>query len=164
MKWKQRGFPPQKLKLKIEMVSRHFWLRHTGVPGFLHYTPICRRAHGCCAPNFPLYHTFNNLSREKLHKYQVNKNPNFVHSAYCNLGVDVLYYHCQGEGNRPKQALGVRGFRHGRTFTVKAVTVLPFRQTEFLEKISRNPLTNHPMCDTMVVHQTKGIDKIYGKS
>ena len=42
-----------------------------------------------------------------------------------------------------------QGFRHGQTFTVKAVTDLPFRQTEFLEKNSRNPLTNHPECGTI---------------
>ena len=33
-----------------------------------------------------------------------------------------------------------QGFRHGRTFTVKAVTDLPFRQTEFLEKKFKKPL------------------------
>lgn len=96
------GFPPQKLKLKIELISRHFWLRHTGVPGFLHYTPIWRRAHGCCAPNFPLYHTFNNLSIDNLHKYKKIFFPDFVHFAYCNLLLDVILYLCQGEGTLPR--------------------------------------------------------------
>ena len=38
----------------------------------------------------------------------------------------------------------MRMFRHGRTFTVKAVTVLPFRQTEFLEKKFKKPLDKSP--------------------
>ena len=37
-----------------------------------------------------------------------------------------------------------QGFRHGRTFTVKAVTDLPFRQTEFLEKKFKKPLDKSP--------------------
>ena len=49
-----------------------------------------RGAHVCEAPKFYYNTSPAILSREKLHKYQENKNPDFVHSTYCILWVDVV--------------------------------------------------------------------------
>ena len=49
------------------------------------------------------------------------------------------YIGVKGRGTDPS-----RLWVYGRTFTVKAVTVLPFRQTEFLEKKFKKPLDKSP--------------------
>lgn len=50
-----------------------------------------------CAPKFPLYHAPTNLSSKILQKTAQIIFPKIVQPAYCNLLLDVVYYHCQGE-------------------------------------------------------------------